>query len=112
MSAWLSLFELPPHPVTGVVLVVVSLIWAIRSRRKRRPNLLAAQVALLASAISQVALTFGQGDASLLSIIGALLQISLGQLFAFWVAALLIIRGVFVLRTRNDNAHIFTRNRK
>jgi hypothetical protein len=33
-------------------------------------------------------------------------------LFAFWVAALLIIRGVFVLRTRNDNAHIFTRNRK
>ena len=112
MSPWLSLFEFPPHPVSGVVLFVCALIWAIRSRRKRHPNLLASQVAVLASAISQIALAFGQGDISLLSMLSAILQISLGQLFAFWVIALAIIRGVFAIRSRNDNAHIFTRNRK
>tara|TARA_B110000971_G_scaffold220534_1_gene264376 strand:- start:410 stop:748 length:339 start_codon:yes stop_codon:yes gene_type:complete len=112
MSPWLSLFELPPHPASGVFLVVCALVWGTRSRRKTRPYLLAAQAAILALVLAQIGISLSQGDASLFNTVSAVLQVNVGHLVLLWASAWVIIRGVAAIRGRNNNANIFTRNRK
>ncbi len=112
MSPWLSLFELPLHPATGMVIFGCALVWGTRSRRKTRPYLLAAQAAILALILSQIGISLSQDEVSLFNVVSAVLQVSVGHLVFLWVSAWVVIRGVAAIRGRNGNAHIFTRNRK
>ena len=112
MTPWFYLFAFPPDIASSVVLLICALVWGTRSRRKTRPYLLALQAALVALTLSQVGLHFWQNGATVFTILSGVLKTSFGQLVLFWAIAWVIIRTSFAIRGRNENANIFTRNRK
>ena len=101
----------PPPPIAAAIVVVCAVIWGLQSRRKRRAHLLALQVSLVSCLLSTLAMIL-QGDVVGISeVIAAILRITFGQILTFWGMSWLIISLIFVIRSRNDSANIFTRNR-
>ena len=111
MADWQSLLGLPPGPIGAGVLVLASLIWGMNAKKKQRPLLMAIQVSLLAVFLQHLfsALSAGIGFFSALAV--NILGMTFGAYLLHVFVAWLIIRLAFLLRFRNDNSRIFTRNR-
>lgn len=109
MSDWLYLIGWPPSIITGGLLIFLSLGYGTQARRKLRPMLLAIQVALLTLILSTLYSALNTGPFGMLK---ALLAQSFGTFLGVLIISWLIIKLFFIIRSRNEQTNIFTRNRR
>ena len=109
MSDWLHLIGWPPSIITGGLLIFLSLGFGTQARRKLRPILLAVQVALLTLIISTLYNALDTGASGMLK---AILTQSFGMFLGVFTISWLIIKLCFIIRFRNGQTNIFTRNRR
>ena len=108
----LELMGWPPSVLAGGMVLLFSLAYGMQARMKLRPLLLAAQVGiicLVANALieSIMAGLYWPGD-----LMKAFLSQTLGTLFGLCIIGWLIIKLCFIVRSRNEQSNIFTRNRR
>ena len=109
MSDWLHLIGWPPSIITGGLLIFLSLGYGTQARKKLRPILLAVQVALITLIISTLMDGVQQGVSAMAS---ALLSKTVGTFLSYLIIGWLIIKLCFIIRLRNEQSNIFTRNRR
>ena len=109
MSDWLNLIGWPPSIITGGLLIFLALGYGTQARVKLRPLLLAIQVALITLLLSALIEAFTLG---LSAILNAVLSQTLGTFLGFLIIGWLIIKLCFIIRLRNGQTNIFTRNRR
>ena len=105
----LQLLGWPPSLLTGGLLILLSLVYGIQARIKLRPILLAVQVALIIIIFDAF---INATDIWPADLAGALLTQTVGKLLGYFIISWLIIRVCFILRFRNSQSNIFTRNRR
>ena len=112
MLGLLDLLGWPPSLLDSGILFVIAMLWGTQARRKIRPYLLAIQVGVVVTIVTALldAITSGQLLPS--GILSLILSQTLGQFTGFAIMGWLIIRICFIIRFRNDQSNIFTRNRR
>jgi hypothetical protein len=111
MSEWLILLGWPPSLVSGGILILLSLAYAMQARLKLRPLLLALQVGFICLIANTLIASIFGGNLTPLSLVNALLTQTFGFLLGHTIISWLIIKLCFIIRSRNDQSNIFTRNR-
>lgn len=108
MSNWLQLIGWPPSIITGGLLIFLSLGYGTQARKKLRPILLAVQVALIMFIVSALIEGANLGIPGMLT---TLLSQTFGVFVTYLIIGWLIIKLCFIIRFRNEQTNIFTRNR-
>lgn len=111
MSDWLILLGWPPSPISGGVLVLLSLAYGMQARLRLRPSLLALQVGFICLIGNTILLSIFDGNMMPFDLTNALLTQTFGYLLGYTIIGWLIIKLCFIIRSHNDQANIFTRNR-
>ena len=109
MSDWLHLIGWPPSIITGGLLIFLSLGYGTQARRKLRPILLAMQVSVLTLILAALYNALNTGPLGMLE---ALLAQSFGKFLGLLIISWLVIKLCFIIRFRNGQTNIFTRNRR
>lgn len=112
MSGWFEVLAWPPSLVNGGLLVLVSVLYGTQAKRKIRPYLLATQIGLIMIIAGTLITAFNSGDLFPSQLVKAFLGQTFGAFFGFAIIGWLIIQICFIIRFRNDQANIFTRNRR
>jgi hypothetical protein len=112
MLGLLENFGFPPHPAGVGFIILCSLIWGLRSRRKNRTYPLAMQAAIVAAFLTGLTIAIQSDSFSFSTVLGEITSLTIGQFIMFWFFCWLIVSLIFTIRARNDAANIFTRNRK
>jgi hypothetical protein len=108
VSNWLQLIGWPPSIITGGLLIFLSLGYGTQARKKLRPILLAVQVALITFIVSALIEGANLGIPGMLT---TLLSQTFGVFVTYLIIGWLIIKLCFIIRFRNEQTNIFTRNR-
>tara|TARA_B100001113_G_scaffold184717_1_gene151410 strand:+ start:411 stop:743 length:333 start_codon:yes stop_codon:yes gene_type:complete len=109
VSDWLHLIGWPPSIITGGLLIFLSLGYGTQARRKLRPILLAMQVSVLTLILATLYNALNTGPLGMLE---ALLAQSFGKFLGLLIISWLVIKLCFIIRFRNGQTNIFTRNRR
>jgi len=102
----------PPSFLSGGLVLLFSLAYGTQARIKRRPLLLAAQVGTLCLITHTIIESILAGNVWPNDLAKALLSQTFGTLFGMTIIGWLIIKFCFIIRFRNVQSNIFTRNRR
>jgi hypothetical protein len=109
VSDWLQLIGWPPSIITGGLLIFLALGYGTQARKKLRPLLLAIQVALITLLVSAL---INGAKLGISGIASTLLSLTFGAFLSHLIISWLIIKLCFIIRFRNGQTKIFTRNRR
>jgi len=108
----LELMGWPPSVIKGGLVFVFSLAYGVQARIKLRPLLLAAQVGVICVISNALIESIMAGNIWPNDLIKTLLSQTFGSLFGLTIIGWLIIKFCFIIRFRNLQSNIFTRNRR
>jgi hypothetical protein len=112
LDEWLNLLGWPPSLLNGGLLLLLAVAYGTQAKRKLRPYLLAIQVGLIVTIASIIIDNVGAGKFLPSELLISFLTVRFGAFFGFAIIGWLIIRICFIIRFRNDQSNIFTRNRR
>ena len=112
MVEWFDLLGWPPSLVSGGILLLVSIAYGTQAKRKLRPAMLSLQISLITILASTVIGNVSSGKFLPSELLYAFLSVNFGMFFSFAIIGWLIVQICFIIRFRNDQSNIFTRNRR
>lgn len=91
---------------------MVSVLYGTQAKRKLRPYLLSVQVSLIVILISTIIGNVTDGNLLPTDFLKSLFGQTFGHFLGYMIISWLIIQICFIIRFRNDQSNIFTRNRR